>query len=42
MIKPEKLFPLPQDTFNKVKKPKGTREDYDTFKEKAIAAGVKF
>ena len=42
MIKPEKLFPLPQDKFNKAQKPKGTKEDYESFKEKAIAAGVKF
>jgi len=41
MIKPEKLFPLPQDKFNKPQKPKGTREDYESFKKKAIAAGVK-
>ena len=42
MIKPEKLFPLPQDKFVKSKKPKGTKEDYDKFKAKAIASGVKF
>ena len=42
MIKPEKLFPLPQDKFYKSKKPKGTIEDYEKFKAKAIAAGVKF
>jgi len=42
MIKPEKLFPLPQDKFNKPQKPKGTRRDYESFKKKAIAAGVKF
>ena len=41
MIKPEKLFPLPQDKFNKAQKPKGTKEDYENFKAKAIAAGVK-
>ena len=42
MIKPEKLFPLPQDKFNKAQKPKGTKEDYEKFKAKAMAAGVKF
>ena len=42
MIKPDKLFPLPQDKFHKAKKPKGTKEDYESFKDKAIAAGVKF
>lgn len=42
MIKPEKLFPLPQDKFLRDKKPKGTKEDYEKFKEKAMARGVKF
>ena len=42
MIKPEKLFPLPQDKMSKAQKPKGTKQDYLNFKEKAIAAGVKF
>lgn len=42
MIKPEKLFPLPQDKFTRAQKPKGTKEDYENFKAKAIAAGVKF
>ncbi|BAQ92579.1 hypothetical protein [uncultured Mediterranean phage uvMED] len=42
MIKPEKLFPLPQDKFNKAQKPKGTEKDYNNFKDKAIEQGVKF
>ena len=42
MIKPEKLFPLPQDKLAKSKKPKGTEQDYKNFKEKAIERGVKF
>ena len=42
MIKPEKLFPLPQDKFIKKQKPKGTIDDFNKFKEKAIQRGVKF
>ena len=41
MIKPEKIFPLTQDKFMKNKKPIGTKEDYETFKNIAKAAGVK-
>lgn len=41
MIKPTKLFPLPQDNLTRRKLPKSTREQFEEFKAKAIAAGVK-
>ena len=34
MIKPDKLFPLPQDVYLERGKPKSTREDYLAFKKK--------
>lgn len=42
MIKPQKLFPLPQDKYLNDGKPKSTMEEFESFKEKAIKAGVKF
>lgn len=41
MIKPNKLFPLPQDKLSKQIKPQSTPEQLEAFKEKARAAGVK-
>lgn len=41
MLKPEKLFPLPQDKLIKVKGPQSTPEQLEAFKEKARKAGVK-
>lgn len=41
MIKPEKLFPLPQDKLAKSQGPKSTIEQFEAFKEKARRAGVK-
>jgi hypothetical protein len=41
MIKPEKLFPLPQDKMVKPSGPKSTIEEFEAFKEKARRAGVK-
>lgn len=42
MIKPQKLFPLPQDKYLNDGKPKSTMKQFESFKEKAIKAGVKF
>ena len=42
MIKPSKLFPLPQDKFLNDGKPKSTKEGFMKFKSKAIKKGVKF
>lgn len=42
MIKPHKLFPLPQDRIVNDGKPKSTVEQFKEFKEKAEKAGVKF
>jgi hypothetical protein len=42
MLKPEKLFPLPQDRLTRVIKPKSTKESFLKFKEVCEAAGVKF
>ena len=42
MIKPYKLFPLPQDKMSRVIKPKSTKESFLKFKEVCIAAGVEF
>lgn len=41
MIKPNKLFPLPQDKMSNDGKPKSTVEEFEAFKEKARKAGVK-
>jgi hypothetical protein len=41
MIKPEKLFPLPQDKYIKKEIPKSTREDFESFLEKVRNVGVK-
>ena len=41
MIKPQKLFPLPQDKYINKDKPKSTKEQFDWFKEKVAKAGVK-
>jgi hypothetical protein len=41
MIKPQKLFPLPQDRYFKKDKPKSTKEQFEWFKEKVKQAGVK-
>jgi hypothetical protein len=41
MIKPQKLFPLPQDRYVKKDKPKSTKEQFEWFKEKVKQAGVK-
>jgi len=41
MLKPEKLFPLPQDKLTKQQGPRSTREQFEAFKEKARRAGVK-
>ena len=41
MIKPQKLFPLPQDKYMKKDAPKSTKEDYSKFLEKVKKAGVK-
>lgn len=40
MIKPDKLFPLPQDVYLERGKPKSTKEDYLAFKKKL--EGVKW
>jgi hypothetical protein len=42
MIKPTKLFPLPQDKLTSVIKPRSTREEYLAFRKVAEEAGVKF
>ena len=42
MIKAEKLFPLPQDKYLRDDKPKSTKEEFLSFKEKAMKSGVKF
>ena len=42
MIKPQKLFPLPQDKLSKPSKPQSTLQEFEAFKEKARKAGVKF
>lgn len=34
MIKPEKLFPLPQDVFLINKEPQSTQEEFEAFKKK--------
>mgnify|MGYP003110489368 CR=1 FL=1 len=34
MIAPDKLFPLPQDTYLERGKPKSTKEEYQEFLEK--------
>lgn len=41
MIKPQKLFPLPQDKYMKKDAPKSTKEEYNKFLEKVNKAGVK-
>jgi hypothetical protein len=41
MIKPQKLFPLPQDKYMKKDVPKSTKEEYNKFLEKVKSAGVK-
>jgi len=41
MIKPEKLFPLPQDKYIKKQTPRSTREDFESFLEKVRNVGVK-
>lgn len=41
MIKPQKLFPLPQDKFIQKEKPKSTKDQFEWFKEKVAKAGVK-
>ena len=38
MVRPEQLFPLPQDVYNERGKPKSTQEQYEKFKAKAEAA----
>ena len=42
MIKPHKLFPLPQDKFLNIGKPKSTPKRFERFKQKAMDAGVEF
>lgn len=42
MIKPHKLFPLPQDRIIHDGKPKSTAQQFEAFKRKAEEAGVKF
>jgi hypothetical protein len=42
MIKPQKLFPLPQDKITRTTKPKSTKESFLKFKEVCESAGVKF
>lgn len=42
MIKPQKLFPLPQDKFLDIGKPKSTPREFELFKQKAMKAGVEF
>ena len=41
MIKPEKLFPLPQDKYLKPSKPRSTPEGFKTFLDKVRSMGVK-
>lgn len=41
MIKPQKLFPLPQDKYFKQGKPKSTPEQFESFKQKILKAGLK-
>jgi hypothetical protein len=38
MVRPEQLFPLPQDVYTERGKPKSTPEQYEKFKAKADAA----
>ena len=42
MIKPTKLFPLPQDKYLDLGKPKSSKKEYLDFLEKAKASGVDF
>ena len=41
MIKPEKLFPLPQDKYLKPSQPQSTPEQFKKFLEKVKGIGVK-
>lgn len=41
MIRPDQLFPLPQDVYLDRGKPKSTKEQYEKFKAKADAALAK-
>lgn len=41
MIKPEKLFPLPQDKYLKPSQPQSTPEQFKKFLEKVKGMGVK-
>lgn len=41
MIKPEKLFPLPQDKYLKPSQPQSTPEQFKKFLEKVKEMGVK-
>jgi len=41
MIKPNKLFPLPQDKYLNDGKPKSTPQEFKSFLEKARKSGVK-
>ncbi len=34
MIKPDKLFPLPQDVYLERGKPKSTKEEFEAFKKR--------
>lgn len=38
LITPDKLFPLPQDAYNKPSGPKSTKEEFEAFKERANKA----
>lgn len=42
MLKPHKLFPLPQDKILNDGKPRSTAKEFSDFKNKALKAGVKF
>jgi len=41
MIKPEKLFPLPQDKYLRPSKPQSTPEQFKEFLQKVRSAGLK-
>jgi len=41
MVRPDQLFPLPQDVYLDRGKPKSTQEQYEKFKAKADAALAK-
>lgn len=41
MIKPDKLFPLPQDVYLEKGKPKSTKEEQEAFEKRVAKANFK-